>query len=221
MICVDIDENAIESFRSYLKSKIDDETFKKISFEKFDIRLKSDIDAFIDHVKQQYERVDILINLAGIMNKGKLFTELNEQEIHKIFQINLFSQIWLCQGLLPQMIENESGHIVNMSSALGLFGTYKLTDYCATKFAVFGFTEALRNEIKIKYPKQDLKVSIICPFHVKTKLFNGFTFNSLKWLNISSTPEYTSKLILDGILLNKELIGIPRFSLYGFALLKQ
>ncbi len=88
----------------------------------------------------------------------------------------------------------------------------KLTDYCASKFAVMGFTESLRMELKISNPKNKIVVTAVCPFHVKTKLFNGVDINRLKWLGLTMEPEYAAEVIVDGVLANKNLIIIPRIS---------
>ena len=114
------------------------------------------------------------------MNKAKLFLDLNEAEISNIFNVNILAQFWMCKEFLPDMIQDNKGHIINVASSLGMFGAYKLVDYCTTKFAVSGFTESLRLELKNSY-FNNIKVSLVCPFHVKTSLFNGFEMTRLKW----------------------------------------
>jgi all-trans-retinol dehydrogenase (NAD+) len=83
------------------------------------------------------------------MNQGKLFLELEEQDVRKIFDVNTLAHFWTCKEFLGDMIKHNSGHIVNVASVCGLMGTYKLTDYCATKFAAVGFSESLRVELKV------------------------------------------------------------------------
>ena len=132
-------------------------------------------------IRNEIGIVDIIINNAAIMNKAKLLLELSDEEIENIFNVNLFSQIWICREFLSDMIAQNKGHIVNMSSTLGLFGAYKLTDYCTTKFAVNGFTEALRVELKTLNSDNKIEVSLVTPFHVKTKLFNNYELPYFKW----------------------------------------
>lgn len=162
-----------------------------------------------NRIRTDVGNVDILVNNAGIMNKGKLLVELENQEILNVFNVNVLSHFWLCKEFLPSMINKNKGHIVNVSSVCGLMGGYKLTDYCSTKFAVYGFTESLRVELKVTNPNNKIQVSVVCPFHVKTKLFNGVEFSRLKWLTLSMEPEYVAEKIVDGILKNRELIYIP------------
>lgn len=119
------------------------------------------------------------------------------------------------------MLDTNKGHIVNVSSVCGLAGGYKLTDYCASKFAVLGFTESLRCELKLANPNcNGVVVSAVCPFHVKTKLFEGADVKHLKWLGLSMEVEYVTDTIVDGVLRNKELIFIPKGIVHVFAYIK-
>jgi short-subunit dehydrogenase len=221
MICVDVNGTELNNFSDELKSKVDQNKFERLFFYKIDLKVVDEVNNFIETLKSENEEIHVLINLAGNMNRGKLFHALTEKEIQRIFNVNVFSQMWLCRALLPGMIERQSGHIINMSSSLGLFGNYTLIDYCSTKFAVNGFTEALRNELRMLFPKSSIRVSLVCPFHVKTKLFNGFNLTALRWLNISLEPSFAAKAILDGILLEKEIVGVPSFPYYMFGAMKK
>ena len=154
---------------------------ERVYFYEEDISKIENIKKLKYDIKNKIGIVDIIINNAAIMNKGKLLLELSDYEIENIFNVNILSQIWICREFLPDMIKKNKGHIVNVSSTLGLFGAYKLTDYCTTKFAVNGFTEALRVELKTLNPDNKIEVSLVCPFHVKTKLFNNYELPYFKW----------------------------------------
>lgn len=66
-------------------------------------------------------------------------------------------------------------NFIKQSSSLGQFGAYRCTDYCTTKFAVAGFTEALRIELKSStIPTNNIKVTLVCPYHVNNDFFKGF-----------------------------------------------
>ncbi len=109
-----------------------------------------------------------------------------------------------------------------MSSSLGQFGAYKVTDYCATKFAVAGFTEALRIELKSLNVHNNVKVTLVCPYHVDTGFFKEFEMDSFKWINIAKNdPCKVADSITTGILLNKELIGYPKVEFFCFLALKK
>jgi all-trans-retinol dehydrogenase (NAD+) len=118
------------------------------------------------------------------------------------------------------MIKLNKGHIVNISSMVGILGGDKLSDYCATKFAVYGFSESLRIELKCLNKDNKIKVTTVCPFHIKTPMFEAVKFHHFNWLNVSMEPEYVAKQIIHGILMNKELIYLPRLLSYLCSLFK-
>jgi len=77
----------------------------------------------------------MIINNAGIMPCHS-FLSHNPKEISRAFEVNVLSQIWIVREFLPRMIERKCGHIVSMSSAVGLIGARNLSVYSSTKFAV-------------------------------------------------------------------------------------
>ena len=92
--------------------------------------------------------MDILINNAGLV-QGKFIHELDEAKANKIMIVNAESNLWTVREFLPAMMENNSGHIVAIASCAGKSGAGGLADYCASKFAQYGFQESLRIEMKI------------------------------------------------------------------------
>jgi all-trans-retinol dehydrogenase (NAD+) len=114
--------------------------------------------------------VHILINNAGIVS-GKPFIECSDEQIERTIQVNTMALFWVTRAFLPQMIENNRGHLVTISSAGGILGTPGLADYSASKFAAFGFDEALRGEFKKR--KLGIKTTVICPFFIDTGMFEG------------------------------------------------
>jgi all-trans-retinol dehydrogenase (NAD+) len=75
--------------------------------------------------------------------------------------VNLLAHFWTVKAFLPDMVQANSGHIVNAASAGGLVGTSGLVDYSASKFAAFGFHEALR--VELKKQKLNIHTTDICP----------------------------------------------------------
>jgi 3-dehydrosphinganine reductase len=102
--------------------------------------------------------VDVLISNAGITRPGH-FLELPVEEFELQMQTNYFGAVHLTRALLPQMVERSSGHVAYVSSLVGLMGIFGYTAYAPTKFALRGFAEALRCELKPK----NVKVSICYP----------------------------------------------------------
>jgi 3-dehydrosphinganine reductase len=101
---------------------------------------------------------DVVVNSAGVIVPGEFVTMSSED-----FASNIDSGFWSvvhpCKVLAPTMIERGGGHIVNVSSVAGFLGVYGYTSYAAAKYAVMGFTEALRFEMK----PHGVAVSIVCP----------------------------------------------------------
>ncbi len=223
MVCIDINDSMLKNLETNLINEFSSEPNSiknRMYFYKLDISSSEAVKKCVNLIKKEVGKIDILINNAGIMNHGKLFLELTEDDVKKIFNVNTFAHFWLCREILPDMINENKGHIVNVSSVCGLTGGYKLTDYCASKFAVMGFTESLRVELRLSNPKNKVCVAAVCPFHVKTKLFHGADIDRLKWLNLSMEPEYVANNIVSGVLSEKELILIPGLATNFFAWIK-
>ena len=170
-----------------------------------------------------YGPVDILINNAGIVSKkpqspapGPLFLSLPDENIIKTININALSLFWTCKAFLPGMVERNSGHIVNISSAAGIIGVNGLPDYCAGKFAAFGFNESLRMELKRM--KSAIKTTVVCPFFINTGMFDGVKTRFPLVLPILK-PEYAAKKIVSAVLKNKKQLIMPRF-VYSVSLLR-
>lgn len=210
VICVDRDKEALnevyDELTEYSRSK--DPSKKLIYAFKCDISSTEQVAQLHQDVKKIGD-VTVLINNAAVCNVKHLL-DLKEQEIQEIFDVNIISHFWLCKQFLPKMIELNKGHIVNVSSVLGIMAGSQLSDYSATKFAVCGFTEALRVELNTMNRANKIKVSVVCPFHIKTDLFKGTKFKYLKWMGLSMEPEYVADGIIHGMRLNKDTIYVPR-----------
>ena len=110
-----------------------------------------------------FNRIDILINNAGYGKYGP-FTSLNIEEWDRMWLSNVRGMVLVTQAFVPFMIAAKGGHILNMSSIHGIDTSANATAYCATKFAVTGFSEALSKELY----REGIKVSTVCPGGVLT-----------------------------------------------------
>jgi len=106
---------------------------------------------------------DILINSAGEVYPV-LFCEMDCSISHKLMEINYFGMVHITRACLPAMITRRSGYIVNISSVYGFLAGYGYTAYCASKYAVRGFTDALRSELK----PLGIGISIVFPQNTAT-----------------------------------------------------
>ena len=106
--------------------------------------------ALVDQTMQHFGRIDALINNAGVSAQA-LFTDVKTEDLHwyeKLMTVNLWSSVWCTHAALPHL-KASKGHIVAVSSLAGLVGVPGRTAYSATKFAMTGFFEALRTELKL------------------------------------------------------------------------
>ncbi|KAJ3195050.1 hypothetical protein HK101_001244 [Irineochytrium annulatum] len=120
---------------------------------------------------EQFGDVTMIVNNAGIVN-GAEFKDLTEGQIQKCIEVNLLGPIWITKAFLPGMLQKRHGHVLNVCSVLGLTGARSMTDYCASKFGLVGFTEALRQEVV----GTNVKVTGVFPGLIKTGMFDGVVY---------------------------------------------
>jgi short-subunit dehydrogenase len=113
---------------------------------------------------EQCEPVDVLVNNAGLGWKGVVET-MPAEKVRQLFEVNVLALIDLTQRVLLGMLERRRGHIVNVGSIAGYVGAPGETVYCATKFAVQGFTDGLRREVA----RRGVRVTLIAPGPIKTE----------------------------------------------------
>jgi len=129
-----------------------------------DVTDQKQVEAVVDSAVKWFGRIDVLVNNAGYGMVGAV-EESGEEEFRPMFETNVFGLIRVTQAVLPQMREQGSGHIVNLSSIGGLVATPGFGLYNATKFAVEGLSEALAQEVK----PLGISVTIVEPGPFRTK----------------------------------------------------
>jgi uncharacterized protein len=111
-------------------------------------------------------QVDVLVNNAGFAIFDAI-ADAKPDELQAMMETNYFGMVHCTQAALPQMLERGSGAIVNVASIAGIMGYARMGGYCATKFAVIGFTESLRDEVLAK----GVRVALVCPGTTETEFF--------------------------------------------------
>ncbi len=101
---------------------------------------------------------DLVVNSAGVAHPG-YFQDLGVEIFHWMMEVNYYGTVYVCKAVVPGMVARGSGHIVNISSGAEFIGRYGYTAYGATKYAVRGFTDVLRSELK----PLGINVSIVFP----------------------------------------------------------
>lgn len=113
-----------------------------------DITSDADVARAVQEVLKTFGRIDVVVNNAGYSQIGTL-EELTDSEARRNFDVNVFGSLNVIRNTVPHLRQQQSGHIFNIASIGALMGGYPAFGvYCATKFAVAGFTEALVEEMK-------------------------------------------------------------------------
>jgi short-subunit dehydrogenase len=110
--------------------------------------------------------VDVLVNNAGFAIFD-FFESAKPDDLEAMMQTNYFGAVWCAQAVLPQMLQRGNGTIVNVASIAGIMGYARMGGYCATKFAMIGFSETLRDEVL----GRGVRVAMVCPGTVETEFF--------------------------------------------------
>ncbi|NXG63580.1 RDHE2 dehydrogenase, partial [Hemiprocne comata] len=173
-----------------------------------DCSKREDIYRVSDQVKKEVGDVTILVNNAGIVT-GKGFLDAPDPLVEKTMEVNIMAHFWTYKAFLPAMMASNHGHLVSIASSAGLVGVNRLSDYCASKFAAVGFAESVHLEMK-DLGKTGVKTTIVCPFLIKTGMFDGC---GTKWPNLLPLlePEYVAEKIITAIRQDQEILVLPRF----------
>ena len=138
----------------------------------------------IAKVRRQLGPVDILVNNAGIAGRTLPLTELEEQDLDRVYAVNLKGVFLTCKAVIGEMLERKYGRIVNVASIAGKEGNPTLIPYSATKAAVICLTKALAKEVA---GKGDITVNSISPAVVQTKILDDVSRATLDYM-LSKIP---------------------------------
>lgn len=181
----------------------------KITKYQIDVSNEDEMRQFADEVVRQHGRVTHLINNAGVALGGSV-SEVSIEDIRWLMSINFWGVVYGTKFFLPFLEKEKSAHIVNFSSLFGIIAPPGQATYCASKFAVRGFTESLRHELE----GTTINVSVIHPGGVKTNIANNARIGANVRLtekeikekrekenrNLSrTTPDQAAEIIVRGI----------------------
>jgi NAD(P)-dependent dehydrogenase (short-subunit alcohol dehydrogenase family) len=137
-------------------------------YGKLDVTDTGSFSSFLDDVERQLGPLDVLINNAGIMPAGKLIDE-SDKVTRRILDINTYGVILGSKLAAQRMVPRGSGHVINIASLAGESPTPGLATYCASKYAVLGFTDSAR----IEYRNTGVHFSSVLPTFTNTELTAG------------------------------------------------
>jgi NAD(P)-dependent dehydrogenase (short-subunit alcohol dehydrogenase family) len=134
-------------------------------FIRTDVASPASVKQLVTTVLRRFGRIDCLVNNAGILSVGPL-ARLSVRDLDRMVAVNLRGPLLLARAALPAMLRQGSGSIINVASQLGKYGLGGYVTYCATKFGVVGFTEALAAELA----GTGVQVWAVCPGLVDTPM---------------------------------------------------
>ena len=163
-------EERLQNFKAELGNKGDNFTYYT-----FDVSQENKWHELADTLKKENIQPDILINNAGVLPKFDKFVNYTIDEIRKAMEINFFSCIYSMQALMPLILNSDSAAVVNVASSAALCSLAGTSVYSASKAALKGFTEAMREE-----HRDNCYVALVCPGFTKTNIFRDQAESSTK-----------------------------------------
>lgn len=144
--------------------------FNKVVPYKADISVKREVNELVAFAEERFKKIDVLINNAGISSTG-LLQDLTEEELNRIFSVNVNGTFFCTQAVLPQMLSRHEGKIINISSIWGMVGASCEVAYSASKAAIIGFTKALAKEVG----PSGIHVNCIAPGIILTDMVSDYS----------------------------------------------
>jgi len=159
----------------------------------------SSVNTAVAAALDKFKTIDILINNAGIAAFGKIL-EMEPTAWERIIQVNLMGTYYTTRAVLPNMIERQTGDIINISSTAGLKGNASTSAYSASKFAVLGLTESLMQEVR----KHNIRVTALTPSTVATDMAKDLKLTDGNPENVMQAED-VAELIIAQLKLNRRV----------------
>jgi short-subunit dehydrogenase len=140
---------------------------RKVTVHRVDVGEPSEIASFAQAAIAAHPSLNIVINNAGVALLGQ-FSEIDQPQMDWLMNINFWGTVHSTRAFLPHLSTRPEGHIVNLSSIFGIIAPPGQTAYCASKFAVRGFSESLRHELQTA--KSPVRISVVHPGGVATNI---------------------------------------------------
>jgi 3-oxoacyl-[acyl-carrier protein] reductase len=172
----DIDEIAIESTLKEINSK-------DLSFKKIDVTNFVEIEKALLETENELGKIDLFVNNAGITGMNAKVWDYPLDEWKKVIELDLNSTFYCCKAVVPHMIKNNYGRIVNIASIAGKEGNPNASAYSTAKAGVIGFTKSLGKELADK----NIAVNCITPAAAKTRIFDQMTQEHIDYM-LSKIP---------------------------------
>ncbi len=172
----DIDESAAKAAIEKLKSE-------HLSHQIVDVTNFETINKNLEEVEKKYGKIDIFVNNAGITGMNATLAEYPLEEWKKVMNLNLNSVFYCCKAVVPFMLKNDYGRIVNIASIAGKEGNPNASAYSTSKAGVIGLTKSLGKELAQK----NIAVNCVTPAAAKTRIFDQMTEEHINYM-LSKIP---------------------------------
>lgn len=166
--------NQSEKEAKELKEELEKENIG-IDIVKADLTQREEAQRLVEYTLKKYEKIDILINNAGI-SEYKMFTDETDEDWKRVMDTNLYSAFVMSQEVIPSMVHNKNGCIINISSIWGVTGASLEVLYSISKAGLNGMTKALAKELG----PSNIKVNAIAPGIIQTSMNNKFSKEELE-----------------------------------------
>lgn len=183
-----------------------------------DVAKRDEVYAFADRVIETFGAAHLIINNAGVAI-GRSVENMTYEDYEWIMGINFWGMVYGTKAFLPHLMKQNEGHIVNISSVFGFIGVPSQSGYNASKFAIRGFTEALRSEVALA--GSDVAISCVHPGGIKTNIARSAKFYPEDGIDVSfedlvanfekvarTTSEKAADVIIKGVKKGKKRILI-------------
>lgn len=201
LVLIDIRYDLLEETRNLV---LDKHPNTPVHIYRCDLSKRENIYEVSDAIIAEVGKIDILVNNAGIVT-GKHFLECDDQLVQRTMDVNAMAHMWLAKKFLRPMVDSNHGHLVNIVSVAATAGVVGLADYCASKWAAFGFDESIRLELR-KNGVTGVKTTCVCPFYINTGMFDGV---KTPWYMPILDPDYVVRCIMHAVKHDKAVLLLP------------
>lgn len=209
----DVNEDGLED----TKRLIGADASNRVRIDRLDVSDADAVKAYAASVKETYGDAHMVMNVAGLTRMGS-FEDTDLDAFERVIDVNFWGVVRMSKAFLPHLVATK-GTLVNISSIFGMIGYKGQTHYCASKFAVRGFSETLASELEEK----GVKVVSVHPGGVDTNIVNNATVDQLPEEvsskdevadrfkdNAITSPEEAARIILDGAAKGKRRVMVGR-----------
>ena len=172
----DIDKEAIEKAKKEINSD-------NLSFQLVNVTDFKAIEASVKELEIKFGKIDIFVNNAGITGMNAKVWDFPLEEWKKVIELNLNSTFYCCKAIVPHMIKNNYGRIINIASIAGKEGNPNASAYSTSKAGVIGLTKSLGKELADK----NIAVNCVTPAAAKTRIFDQMTEEHINYM-LSKIP---------------------------------